>query len=165
MTQSEIGGESVMSDGIQAANLLKERHPEYFHILTSLEINQKDVISHYNQQQYYVANRSSTIILNKDGDPVKLVFNSGAQSSFFSGSPDQYEEYERATKAFVGLLNECSITFRNEPGDIMVFDNERVLHGRASYDKRYERKLEGWYLSWDMMHSRLRVSNIKTAQN
>ncbi|XP_067938194.1 gamma-butyrobetaine dioxygenase-like [Watersipora subatra] len=165
MTQSEVGGESIMSDGIRAANLLKERHPEYFHILTTLEINQKDVISHYNQQQYYVANRSPTIVLNKDGDPVKFMFNSVAQSSFFSGSPEQYEEYERATKAFVGLLNECSITFRNEPGDIMVFDNERVLHGRASYDKRYERKLEGWYLSWDMMHSRLRVSNIKTAQN
>lgn len=46
-------------------------------------------------------------------------------------------------------------------GDIMVTDNQRVMHGRLSYQSDQKRKLEGWYSGWDSMLSQLRVQKIK----
>ena len=48
-------------------------------------------------------------------------------------------------------------------GDILVFDNQRVMHGRKSYDPSYHRKLIGWYIEWDTLYSRLRVCKIQKA--
>lgn len=44
-------------------------------------------------------------------------------------------------------------------GDIVTFDNWRLLHGRRSYISRPDRlrHLEGAYLDWDEVMSRLRI--------
>lgn len=45
------------------------------------------------------------------------------------------------------------------PGDMVMFDNSRLLHGRRSYVSGPGglRHLEGAYLDWDEVMSRLRV--------
>lgn len=45
------------------------------------------------------------------------------------------------------------------PGDVVIFDNWRVLHGRMSYVSKPGafRHLEGAYLDWDEVMSRLRI--------
>ena len=48
-------------------------------------------------------------------------------------------------------------------GDILVFDNQRIMHARLPFDPTYPRRLEGWYISWDMLHSQLRLCKIKKA--
>lgn len=40
-------------------------------------------------------------------------------------------------------------------GDILTFDNHRVLHGRKAYQG--SRLLIGGYLDWDLIKSRTRV--------
>ena len=49
------------------------------------------------------------------------------------------------------------------PGDIAVFNNSRVLHGRTGFQITAEgnRYLEGIYIDWDTMYSRLRVLTEK----
>ena len=42
----------------------------------------------------------------------------------------------------------------------MVFDNQRILHGRLSYESTQARKLEGWYSNWDSLLSQLRVHKM-----
>lgn len=44
-------------------------------------------------------------------------------------------------------------------GDLVTFDNWRLLHGRKSYVSHHEnlRHLEGAYLDWDEVMSRLRI--------
>lgn len=44
-------------------------------------------------------------------------------------------------------------------GDLVTFDNRRLLHGRKSYvsDPDRVRHLEGVYLDWDEVMSRLRI--------
>ena len=44
-------------------------------------------------------------------------------------------------------------------GDIVTFDNWRLLHGRQSYTSSCgkRRHLEGAYLDWDEVMSRLRI--------
>ena len=41
------------------------------------------------------------------------------------------------------------------PGEVLLFDNWRVLHGRAAYEG--ERRLCGTYLNWEDFESRLRL--------
>lgn len=44
-------------------------------------------------------------------------------------------------------------------GDLVTFDNWRLLHGRGSYISSPDssRHLEGAYLDWDEVMSRLRI--------
>lgn len=44
-------------------------------------------------------------------------------------------------------------------GDVVIFDNWRILHGRLSYVSKpgMFRHLEGAYLDWDEVMSRLRI--------
>lgn len=43
----------------------------------------------------------------------------------------------------------------------MVFDNQRIMHGRLGFDSSEERMLEGWYSEWDTLLSYLRIAKIK----
>jgi gamma-butyrobetaine dioxygenase len=50
------------------------------------------------------------------------------------------------------------VTSHLEPGDVMVFHNRRVLHGRAAFDpRRGRRHLHGVYVDVDEWASRLRM--------
>ena len=42
-------------------------------------------------------------------------------------------------------------------GDVWVFDNARVLHGRAAFAPTSPRELEGGYFSWDDVESIIRL--------
>lgn len=50
-------------------------------------------------------------------------------------------------------------------GDVITFDNWRLLHGRRGYEAGTEisRHLEGAYADWDVVMSRLRIlrQNVK----
>ena len=48
---------------------------------------------------------------------------------------------------------------RSAPGDILCFDNRRVLHGRSGFElvSGETRKLIGTYLRWDEIRSLARV--------
>jgi gamma-butyrobetaine dioxygenase len=44
------------------------------------------------------------------------------------------------------------------PGDLVMFDNRRVLHGRDSFDPQGgQRHLQGCYVDRDDVYSRLRI--------
>lgn len=49
------------------------------------------------------------------------------------------------------------------PGEMIVFDNDRVLHGRMGYTLTEEggRCLESAYIDWDVARSRLNVLGKK----
>jgi len=50
-------------------------------------------------------------------------------------------------------------------GDMMIFDNKRILHGRKSFQCEEQRLIEGWYFDWDMLYSFLRVAKIKKSKD
>ena len=50
------------------------------------------------------------------------------------------------------------LAFKLRPGDMMVFNNRRVLHGRQAFDPNTgPRRLQGCYVDLDEWHSRIRV--------
>jgi gamma-butyrobetaine dioxygenase len=73
----------------------------------------------------------------------------------------QVKAYYAACKLWDGLLNdEANIIWnKSAAGDILCFDNRRVLHGRSGFELTGgdERKLIGTYLRWDEIRSMARV--------
>ena len=61
-----------------------------------------------------------------------------------------------AIRLFDEIANEPSMQWRHvlRPGEAMLFDNWRVLHGRASFTGR--RRMCGGYLNREDVDSRLR---------
>ena len=50
------------------------------------------------------------------------------------------------------------VRYRFEPGDLVGFDNRRVLHGREAYGSTGWRHLRGCYIDHDEIHSYARRS-------
>ncbi|MGE0137609.1 MAG: TauD/TfdA family dioxygenase [Ilumatobacteraceae bacterium] len=68
--------------------------------------------------------------------------------------------YQRARRRLADLLNDPAyqIVFRLDPGEAMIFSNERVLHGRTEFDlNEGHRHLQGCYIDHDGPASRYRV--------
>ena len=54
------------------------------------------------------------------------------------------------------------IEFKLEPGDIMLMDNYRTLHGRTSYNMKVgERHLQGCYIDHDSADSKMKILKNK----
>ena len=76
-------------------------------------------------------------------------------------SAERVADYYHACKLFDELLNAPRHVLWNKsaPGDILCFDNRRVLHGRSGFElgAGETRKLIGTYLRWDEVRSMARV--------
>ena len=65
--------------------------------------------------------------------------------------------------AFAALMahirdSKYAIEYALKPGEMAVFDNQRVLHGRASFDPDSgERHLRGYYIEHNEINSRIRM--------
>jgi gamma-butyrobetaine dioxygenase len=70
------------------------------------------------------------------------------------------EDYYRAYRAFMALTRDAAfhLTLKLRAGEMVVFDNRRVLHGRDAFDPSTGRRhLQGCYVDRGEMLSRLRV--------
>ncbi|XP_066556883.1 gamma-butyrobetaine dioxygenase [Amia ocellicauda] len=157
--QAQAGGESEVVDGFHAANRLRAENPEAFRILTSLRVDFTDTGADY--CDFSVQSKNRIIDVDCDGQVVRINYNNATRDSVLDVPLDQVQPFYSALKAFVELMcrPESTVTYHMKPGDVVTFDNWRLLHGRRSYvsgpgDKRH---LEGAYLDWDEVMSRLRI--------
>lgn len=49
-------------------------------------------------------------------------------------------------------------------GDILAFNNGRVMHAREPFNMQQARKLEGIYAEWDYLLSAWRMAKVKLEQ-
>jgi len=82
-------------------------------------------------------------------------------------SDSDTRSYHRARKR-LGLLfqdPQYELRFRLDPGQLMIFDNNRVLHGRTAFDPTQgHRQLQGCYIDRDGPRSLYRVLQRRFAQ-
>ena len=50
-------------------------------------------------------------------------------------------------------------------GDIVAFNNGRVMHAREAFNSQQERQLEGVYAEWDYLMSAWRLAKSKLQQD
>ena len=63
-----------------------------------------------------------------------------------------------AYRSFVDLLDrgELAIEITLQPGELVAFDNRRVLHGRRAFRSTERRHLQGCYIDIDAIRSAAR---------
>ena len=78
------------------------------------------------------------------------------------------EPFYKALKACWNQINHPELIhqYRLRPGDLHVFDNHRVLHGRTAFDPASgERHLQQCTVNRDEFHSRLRTLAAQLGSN
>ena len=97
--------------------------------------------------------------LNRSGELERINHSVPQRDSFLNIPVENVEIWYRAMKKFVQIIHEEAVIFKTEPGDILTFNNIRLIHGRTGYTDTVDnsRYIVGAYLDWDEIYSRLRV--------
>ena len=147
------GGFSTLVDGFKVAAHLKENNPEYFKILTKIKVKFKFT--------------DKDVVLENKGELIELDEKNNFKQIRFSTRLDyvppleknHLDIYYKARKKISDLDNseKFRIEFKLIPGDIMMMDNHRLLHGRTVYDANEgKRFLQGCYIDHDSSEGKLR---------
>ena len=107
-------------------------------------------------------------VLEKISEDVRAVVTSAAFGektrhlgiNSWATSPAELDAYYRARRSFDRLLRspEFEVRFRLAPGELLMMDNRRLLHGRTGFDPgEGARHLQGCYIDIDGPRSLYRV--------
>ena len=148
------GGDSILVDGFLAAEELRRKEPAAYRLLTRFPIDFR-----FQDNESDIRFRAPTIGLDEAGAVTEVRFNFAVMDAI-SAPPDRIGPLCRALRAFALVIRDPSLEchYRLSPGELLVFDNRRVLHGRAAFDPSTGRRhLQGCYVDRDQLLSRIRV--------
>lgn len=148
------GGWSRMTDGAAVVQYLEESEPETYEALTTLNW------VFFNRSRDHDHRWSGPMIdLGVPGSPLTIRAFYPVRA-FPDMDPADVPRAYRAAKRFhqLGADPRFEIGYPFRDGDLVAFDNRRVLHGRDAFDPGVGiRHLRGCYMDHDEVYSRLRV--------
>jgi gamma-butyrobetaine dioxygenase len=150
MVASPDGGESLFGDGFALAAHLRSIHPDAFEILT-----RTPVPFLYRSKNAELFAERPLIQLSCTGDIDAVHYNSRSIAPLRLGGRDAGAFYG-AYRRFAAVLRDARfhLQFRLRDGDLVVFDNQRTMHGRTAFSSaRFPRHLRGCYLTRDSVYS------------
>ncbi|WP_278923383.1 MULTISPECIES: TauD/TfdA family dioxygenase [Pseudophaeobacter] len=148
------GGGSLYSDGVAVANDFRARDPEGFKLLS-----QVDIPFYCEHDTYDMRSRQRVIELDQHG-AVSGVTISQHMADIFDLKQELLDDYYPAFCRFGRMLQEekYMMQFVMQAGECMVFDNHRIVHGRAAYSATSgDRYLRGCYTDRAEMRSTYRA--------
>ena len=147
------GGDTVLVDGFRSVSLLGEASPEALALLarTPIRFSYRDAAAELWADVPVVE-------LAPNGLPTAVHVNNRSKG-LPTGSPSAVEAWYSAYFELLALLEhpDAQVRFRLAPGDVVVFDNLRVLHGRTGFSSVGSRRLQGCYADRDGLLSTLDV--------
>jgi gamma-butyrobetaine dioxygenase len=144
-----------MADGAAVVAALQSEHPEHYEALTTLHwvfFNRGPGIDH---------RWSGPLIdLGVEGSPLTLRAFYPVRG-FPDMEPDDMPRAYAAMRCFSKLADSDRFKLASPflPGDLVGFDNRRVLHGRDAFESGGHRHLRGMYIDHDEIRSAARVVN------
>jgi gamma-butyrobetaine dioxygenase len=144
------GGESMFADGFALANHLRAVDPQSFDVLT-----RTPVPFHYRSKDAELYAERPLIQLSCRGEVNAVHYNNRSMAPLRIEARAAAGFY-RAYRVFAELLREPShqLKFALRSGDLVLFDNQRILHGRSAFSSaRHPRHLRGCYLTRDSLYS------------
>lgn len=147
---STEGGDSLFADGIALAEHLRATDPESFAMLTRTRVP-----FHYQSRDADLYAERPLVQLDCRGQVAAVHYNNRSIAPIPPAGAGTREFYA-AYRKFAALLREprWQARFRLRNGDLVMFDNQRVLHGRTAFlSARQPRHLKGCYLSRDSVFS------------
>ena len=151
---SVSGGANLFLDGVAVANDLKKEFPEDFKILT-----ETDVAYYCEHDHYDMRSHQRVIELDQHGE-VSGVTISQHMFDISDLSQDFLDRFYPAFCRFGRMLqsDKYLMRFRLEATECIVFDNHRIVHGRAAYSATEgDRYLRGCYTDRGEMRSTYRA--------
>ena len=147
------GGDTQLVDGFAVAEEIRQKYPEAFWLLSTQPVR----FRYLDERSADLEATSPLIETNSHGEVIALRYNSRSAQAFTFPS-EVMADYYAAYRLLGELLHkpEARIEFRLTPGQLMIFDNQRVLHGRSSYEEG-SRHLQGCYADKDSLRSFIRV--------
>jgi alpha-ketoglutarate-dependent taurine dioxygenase len=151
LTAGHAGGETVLADGIRVAEAFRKQHPEDFAQLANTPVRFRYVDKDVDLQCV-----APMIQCDLDGAVRSLRYNQRSLAPLELPA-DRIAPFYRAYRRFSHALHreEALVSFTLTPGDLVILDNRRVLHGRRGTVEGH-RHLQGCYADIDGLHSRLR---------
>jgi gamma-butyrobetaine dioxygenase len=148
------GGLSTLVDGFAVAQALRASQPEAFGVLASTPVRFR-----YTDADTELTASAPPIALDVTGEIAAIHFS--PRLDFVPlFAPQRLEAYYRARRLFDARLRapDFEIRFLLGAGDLVMFDNTRLLHGRTGFDPAQGlRHLQGCYIDLDGPRSLYRV--------
>ncbi|TDG42048.1 hypothetical protein AWZ03_011532 [Drosophila navojoa] len=165
---SSPGGANMMTDGFFIADKMRREHPDYYEILRTVPVNWFD-IGHDGDagKPFHSLWRAPVICLDVDGQFARINQNTTKRDSRFTVPLDQAMLWYEAYDKFLQLAQAEAVEFKTRAGDVFVFNNLRMLHGRTAYEDSPDNKrhLIGAYVDWDIIYSKLRTLKFPNPRN
>ncbi len=147
LVTSPEGGDSLFADGFALAAHLRDSAPDAFSVLTRTAVP-----FHYRSADAELYAARPLIQLSCEGEVTAVHYNNRSIRVAARAAPAFYAAYRH----FAALLREprFQLRLRLADGDLVVFDNQRVLHGRTAFTSaKHPRHLQGCYLTRDSVFS------------
>ncbi len=153
LSNSASGGDSILVDGFRAAALLKQEDPEHFTILEENWINFR-----FSDAGAELNSRVPIIETNDLGHVVRVRYNNRSIASLRLPE-EKIRSFYAAYRHFAQIIERdtLKIVFNLEPGQVVVFDNTRVMHARTAFSAEGKRHLQGANADLDGLYSTLYV--------
>ena len=147
------GGESIMVDGFKIAKILRENHGTSYNILSEIDIPGR----YFGDGVELIAKRPVFKFRNKK--LIQVSFNNYDRGDFRLPN-NKINDFYAAIRAFDKLANAKEMQWRQilKPGQLLIFNNWRVLHGRSEFSGK--RKMSGCYINKEDFESVCRMNSI-----
>ncbi|KAK3702638.1 hypothetical protein RRG08_042626 [Elysia crispata] len=151
------GGDNIFLDVFDMADKFRVTYPDLFQTLTKVPATFQKV--HYHRDYpVHLVNQKPHIKVNHLGE-ICAVYWAPPFEGPLAVETEHVEKYFFAYETFAKTLeNAQMLRHRLRPGDLVVFNNLRMLHGRDGFQSnRGARRLKGCYLNIDMFKSHMDV--------
>lgn len=154
LKNSVSGGDSVFADGFRVAEDLRTSDPDAFNLLAKQSMEFR-----FHDDSCDIRTTARVIETSLAGEVQRIRFNNWLRSATVFPR-DMTERMYAALGKFWRMLRDrkYQLHLRLAPGELIAYDNNRVLHGRAPFDASSgERHLQGCYLELEDLDSTLRL--------
>ncbi|CAB4896929.1 unannotated protein [freshwater metagenome] len=148
------GGLSTLVDGLAAVEQLRAEDPDAVELLATVPVRFR-----YRDATTDIVTVRTVVDRDHQGTVTGLNYSPRLDELPLMSDADT-RRYQAARQRLAHLLasSEFQVRFLLEAGQLMMFDNNRVLHGRTSFDPNEGlRHLQGCYIDQDGPRTRYRV--------
>ncbi|KAK1996335.1 TfdA family taurine catabolism dioxygenase TauD [Colletotrichum falcatum] len=152
------GGESIFSDALRAAALLRDARPDGYDALCSFPVPY-----HYARNGFFYRQARPVVAHAEDPGLAEVWWSPPFQAPFPAHETEAqaaaWPRWLDAARAFQAVLEDPANVYQYKlrPGECVLFDNRRVLHGRRAFDTGSGRRwLKGTYVADEDLRSTLR---------
>ncbi len=162
LNNADKGGDSLWLDGFACAEELRRTDPAAFELLTKVQVRHMDITDKWDLQ----ASHPTIEVDHGTGEIQRIYFNERTRDSWRAWNdaqpqpqpqPQQHRtpgdqqcspDFYAALKKFERIIEDRRFHINTplQPGELVLFDNARVLHSRTAFEG--ERHMEGAYLEW-----------------